>query len=190
MTLIAALKLSEGGTWMGGERIVGSEGHVLAGPKIFQLTASTTLDDVDGQPYLMGFAGSPRVAQSIIAVLPPPWQPHERSLHAWLTDYCDRIRRRCQDELLIQDTPDGGFLVGNSCALVAIDGHLVQIGCDLSWEELALSYRATGVAFETWSGAYVAHLEHLGDELAAARAWLVAQAMHGVGSLVDELIIG
>lgn len=189
MTLIAAIVLPDGNVWMGGERVVGADGHVLAGPKVFRMT-TTRSNGAHGAPFLIGFAGSPRVAQTILAVKPPQWEPEDRSLHAWLTDYCTRIRDRCQAELLIEDTREGGWLVGDSCALVAIDGHVVMIGCDLSWEELARPYRATGVAWETWSGAYAAHFEHLGDELAAARAaWQVAQAHHNVGPLVDELTL-
>lgn len=189
MTLIAAIVLPDGNVWMGGERVVGTEGHVLAGPKVFKITAHTTVEGVD-EPLLLGFAGASRVAQTILAVRPPKWEPDERSLHAWLTDYCDWIRRRCQDELLIADTPEGGYLVGNSCALIAIDGHVVMIGCDLSWEELAPRYRAIGVACETWNGAYVAHLEHMIDHLPAARAaWAVAEQLHHVGPLVDELTL-
>lgn len=190
MTLIASIVLSDGNVWMGGERVVGTDGHRLAGPKVFELTTTRSDDKTPSAPLLIGFAGAPRVAQTILAVKPPQWEPEDRSLHAWLTDYCVRIRDRCQAELLIEDTREGGWLVGGSAALVAIDGHLVQIGCDLSWEELDRPYRATGVAWETWTGAYVAHLEHLGDELAAARAaWKVAEQLHNIGPLVDELTI-
>ena len=191
MTLIAGIVLPDGNVWMGGERVVGTDGHRLAGPKIFQLTTTRNdKHDPPGVPFLIGFAGAPRVAQTILAVKPPQWKPEYRSLHAWLTDYCANIRARCQAELLIEDSHEGGWLVGGSAALVAIDGHLVRIGCNLSWEELDRPYRATGVAWETWTGAYVAHLDHHRDQLTAARAaWEVAERLHNIGPLVDELTL-
>lgn len=184
MTLIAAVALVDGRVWMGGDRIAGGmDFNELAGPKVFELL---TADEV---PFLIGFAGAPRVAQAIVAVHPPARQRDTCSLHWWLTTYMDVIHDRLQAFGLIRDGGDDEpFLAQHSGALVGIDGQVVQVGRDLSWEITTRGWRAMGSAFETFSGAYSVLSERHDDPVEAARAaWPVAQRFHRIGPLADEL---
>jgi len=184
VTLVVAVALDDGRVWMGGDRIAGGmDYHELAGPKVF------SLETPDRVPFLAGFAGSPRVAQAVLAVHPPERDLGNRSLHWWLTEYCDAIHAGLSDRGLIRD--DGGtdepFLACHTGILLAIEGHVVLVGRDLSWEITTRGWRAIGVAFETFSGAYeVLRASHA--RVAAARlAWPVVQRFHRVGDLADEL---
>lgn len=184
MALVAAVALDDGTVWMGGDRIAGGmDYHELAGPKVFDLK---TGDDV---PYLLGFAGSPRVAQAVLATPPPDRTAAERSLHWWLTEYCDAIHDRLADRGLIRDGGDDEpFLACHTGALLAVEGQVVLIGRDLSWEITTRGWRAIGVAFETFNGAYSALRGLGGTPVVAARdAWPIVQQFHRIGDLVDEL---
>ena len=187
MTLVAAAKLEDGRIWMGGDRQVGIERRKIATPKIFQLSGGP-------RDYGIGFAGNARSVQIILAVEPPPWEPEHRSLHAWLTDYCDAISKRASHLGNLIDTRDfGGELAGDTVAILAIDGRLIYIAADLSWSELDQEHLAIGVAWETWTGAYEAlraEMPEVGVQYAAEAAFAIAARQHNIGPLVDQLYIG
>lgn len=183
MTLIVATRLPGGGTWMAGDRIAGGFDYkLLSHPKVFKL-------DAGGTPFALGFAGSPRVAQVVTAVEPPPWEPSERSLHWWLTEFCDRIRDRaeCQGVLVHAGGGSSAELAGNSGMLLAIAGHVILIDCYLAWSEPDRGWQANGGAFETFSGAYEV-LREMHDPIEAARrAWPVVERHHHIGPIADEI---
>jgi hypothetical protein len=178
VTLVVAVTTDEG-VWMGADRYAGSFHYTdLAHPKVFHLTG-------DGYDFLIGFAGAPRVAQTILAVDPP--DTRSGSLHWWLTEYCDRIRQRCEDMSLLVTSGDCGQMVGDSEALVAIDGRVVHIGCDLAWEEPARGWDAMGGAAYLLIGAAEVMREQHDPVEAVRRAWPYTQRHSHVGDLVDEL---
>lgn len=185
MTLVVGVVQPDGGVWMGGDRFTGEFDHnEIATPKIFQLS---TEDEI---PFLVGFAGSARVAQAILAVYAGPRAP--RSLHWWLTDYCDRIRAAVVDRALLCDPHDGDepHLAGHTAFVLGIDGHVLLIDRRLAWEEPTRGWQANGGAYETFNGAYeVLRAEHKNPVDAARRAWPYVARHHRIGPLADELTI-
>lgn len=185
MTLVVAVA-TERGTWMGGERYAGDFCWTeLVGPKIFELETQ------DGHPFSIGFAGAPRVAQVMLAVEPPARE--NRSLHWWMTEYCDRFYRRCSDLGSIVDRSggSGAELAGSTGAILAIDGRVFLLDSELCWEEPARGYVAQGGAFEAFAGAYEVLRDQHADPIEAARfAWPVVQRRHRIGPLVDEITLG
>lgn len=182
MTLVVAIA-TEHGTWMGGERVAGDfTPTTLAGPKIFELVG-------DGYHFSIGFAGSPRVAQTILAVHPP--DRRSGSLEWWLTEYCDRIHERCRDQGLMRDpgSADEVHLAGHSGAIVALEGRVFLVDHVLCWEEPANGYVATGGAYDMFWGAFEA-LRDGRDPVDAARlAWPIVQRRCRIGDLVDEITL-
>lgn len=182
MTLVVAVR-TDSGVWLGGERIAGDfDWTEMAGPKIFEL-------DGPGYHFGIGFAGSPRVAQAVLAVDPPDGRDH--SLHWWLTEYCDAIYRRLSDFGLLADPRNGdeAHLAGHSGFVLATDGRVFLVDKTLSWEESTRGYVANGGAHETFNGAYevLADLHHPVE--AARRAWPYVQRRHRIGDLTDEITI-
>lgn len=181
MTLVVAVA-HDHGVWMGGERIAGSfEYKELAGPKVFELATE------DDQPFLIGFAGEPRSAQVWLAASPPPRQP--RSLHWWLTEYCDRVHERLRDHGLMRDAGDSDppYAAGYTGAVLAIDGRVFLIAKDLSWEEPSCRYVVQGGAYAEFAGAYEVLLDGFDRVEAARMAWPYVQRRCHIGDLVDEL---
>jgi hypothetical protein len=187
VTLVVGVATPDGGVWMGGERFVGTFDAVeLATPKVFRLETG------DGVPFLVGFAGAPRVAQVILAVHPADRDRENRSLHWWLTDFCDRIRDAASGRSLMRDPQDSSecYLAGHSGLVVGIDGHVVLVDHNLSWEEKTRGWEANGGAYESFNGAFLVLRDQVADPVEAARrAWSYARALHRIGPLVDELTI-
>jgi hypothetical protein len=185
VTLVVAVTTPTG-IWMGGERVAGSFDYdELAGPKIFEL--ETPSGDCK---FAMGFAGHPRVAQTILAVTPP--NRYGGSLHWWLTELCDRIHDRAREHGVSRDPsgPDPVHLASSSGCILAIEGRVFLIDSDLSWQETTRGYVVNGGAFETFNGAFEVLLEQMGDPVAAARAaWPFVQRRHRIGDLVDEIVL-
>lgn len=186
MTLVVGVVKPDGGVWMGGDRYAGSFDHTeLANPKVFQLATE------DGVPFLAGFAGSPRVAQVILAVHPGPRAG--RSLHWWLTDYCSRMRDAAADQSVLCDphNGDGAQLAGHTGVIVGIDGHVMLVDEDLAWEEKTRGWEAAGGAFESFGGAFsvLRELQPEHPVRAARKAWRFARQFHRIGSLADQLTI-
>lgn len=183
MTLVVAVA-HEGGVWVGGERIAGSfEYKTLAGPKVFELSTD------DGQPFLVGLAGSPRSAQVWLGVFPPA--RGGRSLEWWLTEYCDRVHDRLRDHGLMRDPGDEDpvYAAGHTGAVLAIDGRVFLIARDLSWEEPACGYVVQGGAYAEFCGAFEVLLDSHDRVEAARRAWPYVQRRCHIGDLVDELVL-
>jgi hypothetical protein len=193
MTLVAAAKLEDGRIWMGADRLVGNDKQIMATPKIYEqhhrLKYGIRSDDTFG----IGFAGNARLAQIILAVEPPPWEPKTRSLHAWLTDYCDAMSKRATSlGQMVDGQQFGSELAGDTVAILAVDGRLIYIASDLSWVEFDQEHWAIGVAWETWTGAYQAlrtEMPEVGVQYAAEAAFAIAGRQHNIGPLADQLYI-
>lgn len=188
MTLVAGIVLPDGGVWLGGDRYAGEFAYTqIAGPKVFELS----VDERTDQTFAIGFAGSPRVAQVILAVTPPPRDSHSHSLHWWLTEYCDAIRERAEAMGVLVDNGkgNGAELAGETEVLLAIEGRLVRIGCDLAWEEPARGQESIGAGAWMFDGAYEVLLEHHEPITAARLAWPIVKRRQHVGDLADEVIV-
>lgn len=187
MTLVVAVA-TESGVWIGGDRFAGDFNWVeLAGPKVFELTTE------DDHPFGVGLSGVPRTAQAILAVVPPARLPGSRSLHWWLTTYCDRIHEHLRDHGLMRDdsNEDPVYTAGDTGMVLGIEGRVFLISPTLSWEETTSGYIANGGARDTFTGAYEVLAEQMGDPVAAARAaWPYAQRRHRIGPLADQLLVG
>lgn len=188
MTLVVGIELPRDRVWLAGDRRVGSFPHqTLTTPKVFDLEADSTT----GQRFGIGFAGSPGVAQAILAVTPPDRDARNRSLHWWLTAYADRIREHVTERSLLCDPRDGDppHLAGHTGAVIAIEGQVVLLDDKLSWERVERGWRSTGVAYESFDAAYAALSRGRPSIAAARRAWTVAMDFHAVGPIADEIVI-
>lgn len=183
MTLVVAVATADG-AWVGGERIAGTfEWTEISASKVIESQG-------DGYHFAIGFAGAPRVAQTILAVHPPDGRDH--SLEWWLTEYCDRIQERCRDQGLMKDP--GGCepirLADNSGFVLATQGRVFLVDRELAWEEPARGYTANGGAYAEFGGAYEVLSDQIDDPIEAARqAWPYVQRRCSIGDLVDEVFI-
>lgn len=185
MTLIVAIALPGKHVWMGGDRLAGGDTY-LAGPKIFRLETG------DGVPFLVGFAGAPRVAQVVLASTPPDRMRKSYSLHWWLTTYCNVLAGEIRDHsLMVQSGNDCSEMAGQTTIVLGIEGQVIRIGCDLAWEQAARSWEATGAGAWCFYGAYDARKPWLPDPITRARtSWrTVTKHIGSVGRLADELRI-
>lgn len=184
MTLVAGIVLPDGGIWMGSERVAGAFNHTaLSHPKIYELELDT------GTPIALGFAGSPRVAQTILSIELPS-RDAAASYELWLTAFADQIRDACEARSLLVDAHDGdeAKMAADSEVLIGIEGHVVRIGEDLAWEEPARRWEAMGGAAYVWMGAYDALVNQCLEPIDAAKhAWRTAQRFHHIGDLFDEI---
>jgi hypothetical protein len=169
---------------MAGDRRAGGVHFTnIAGPKVFRTKTP------DGYQLGLGFAGSPRVVQTVLAVAPPRLDHHGR-LHPWLTSYCDSIHEVCAERgALASSDSDGARLAGETDFLLAIEGRVFRVGEDLAWEEPARGWECVGSGSYSWQGAFAAlrsESNEDGRDL-ARRAWVIAQDFHAVGDLLDEI---
>jgi hypothetical protein len=136
--------------WMAGDRRAGGVHFTnIAGPKVFRTKTP------DGYQLGLGFAGSPRVVQTVLAVAPPRLDHHGR-LHPWLTSYCDSIHEVCAERgALASSDSDGARLAGETDFLLAIEGRVFRVGEDLAWEEPARGWECVGSGSYSWQGAFV-----------------------------------
>jgi hypothetical protein len=171
---------------MGGDRVVhGGGGHsTMRGSKVYEVHTE------DGHPFLVGFAGSARVAQAILRLDPPPRA--EQLVEDWLTVWCDTVHARCYDLGLVKTTTDEGdcYLAGYTSQVIAIDGRVFLVAEELYWTEPVNGWAAMGSGALVFAGAYeVLRTTHDHPIEAARHAWPVAQRHHTIGDLVDELTL-
>ncbi len=194
MTLIAAgvhgdMHPRPGSVWMAGDRRSGGfDFEDLADPKVYRLPAGDT-------EVLIGLAGSPRVAQLVLSVELPDYDPSERSLHWWMAETCNRIGERCARLWALPASSEyTGEMAGYTQALVAVPAvldepaHVCVINSSLSWAQPARGWDVIGGACETFAGAFVAVKDEGWSDLSAMqRAWEIAQQFHHIGPPVDIL---
>lgn len=188
MTLVVAVRTQDGGTWLGADRIAGGFDYgEIATSKIARLTG----DGRDGYDFAVGFAGSPRVAQSIVATSPPARMVGDRPLEVWLTAYADAVYDRLAERGLLADPRNGAeaHLAGDSDFLLTTEGRVFLFHCYLGWEEPARGYVSTGGARETFNGAFEVLRERVGAVTAARRAWPFVQRHHRIGDPADEIFM-
>lgn len=208
MTLVVGIQTADG-VWLAGDRICGGD-IVMRGSKVHGMhgplhthrpiqnhwaeDTQTRIRRQNEATFEIGvaFAGSARVAQAVLRLELPPRNPADTSLELWLTCLADTIHDRLRDCGLMRD--DNGdeppFMAGGTDIIIAAERRVFLMPHTLHWFEPESGFVATGVADDTWKGAYLAltgaATNHNVER--AKTAWRVAQQLHPIGPPVDELL--